>query len=177
MARGFCKQDYRRWKRWGDDPSLWPKIQRDLQAGVPEGFKRCRDCDEVKAHDQFSPVRRNRDGLQSYCRPCQNERAKASWANGNEQQRDRRARRTAAYSALRKYGPEGLAVHERRECGEGCDICGRVTIRMAIDHCHTTGKVRGLLCKDCNTALGIVEESPERLRALIAYIEQHREEP
>lgn len=41
----------------------------------------------------------------------------------------------------------------------------------SIDHSHTTGKVRGLLCNQCNTALGMAKESPETLRRMIAYLE------
>lgn len=44
-----------------------------------------------------------------------------------------------------------------------------------IDHCHETGKVRGLLCASCNTALGLIEESQDRAYALASYIEHHCE--
>jgi hypothetical protein len=43
-------------------------------------------------------------------------------------------------------------------------------LHLAVDHNHTTGKVRGLLCSACNLALGMVEESAERLEALAQYI-------
>ncbi len=41
------------------------------------------------------------------------------------------------------------------------------------DHDHKTGKVRGILCHHCNLALGNVKDSPERLRGLIAYLQDH----
>lgn len=43
-----------------------------------------------------------------------------------------------------------------------------------MDHCHTTGKVRGLLCNGCNLALGHVKDNPHRLRELAAYVERHQ---
>lgn len=46
---------------------------------------------------------------------------------------------------------------------------------LAVDHNHKTGKVRGLLCKGCNMALGNMKESPERLRAAAIYLETHNE--
>jgi hypothetical protein len=45
--------------------------------------------------------------------------------------------------------------------------------RLAVDHCHTSGKVRSLLCSICNQSIGQVGESVEILRAMIAYLETH----
>lgn len=52
-------------------------------------------------------------------------------------------------------------------------VNGRV-IDLAIDHCHTTGVVRGLLCSGCNKALGCAGDDPARLRALAVYLEVSR---
>jgi len=41
-----------------------------------------------------------------------------------------------------------------------------------VDHCHSTGKIRGLLCRACNTALGLVKDNPETLRNLASYLEK-----
>ena len=50
-----------------------------------------------------------------------------------------------------------------------CDICGRHKLefktRLAVDHCHKTGKIRGLLCYRCNTNLGIIEDEEFSKRA------------
>jgi hypothetical protein len=61
----------------------------------------------------------------------------------------------------------------------GCAVCGKTEGRMCIDHDHaccpgqgSCGKcVRGVLCTKCNAALGMVDDSIERLQALIAYLE------
>lgn len=44
---------------------------------------------------------------------------------------------------------------------------------LAIDHCHKTGKIRGLLCFSCNIILGHVEEKQNRLQNLIDYLQKH----
>lgn len=46
--------------------------------------------------------------------------------------------------------------------------------RIAVDHCHKTGKVRALLCTGCNTTLGHLEIEDERLKGLHEYIERYK---
>jgi predicted class III extradiol MEMO1 family dioxygenase len=46
--------------------------------------------------------------------------------------------------------------------------------KIAVDHCHTTGKVRELLCNGCNTTLGHLEIESERLDGLYEYMERHK---
>ena len=46
---------------------------------------------------------------------------------------------------------------------------------MVIDHCHATGKVRGILCRKCNTGLGLFNEDPDLLLKSYEYIKKHRE--
>lgn len=56
-----------------------------------------------------------------------------------------------------------------------CAICGKMDDGTPkffhLDHCHDTGKVRGILCKDCNLGLGRFSDDPDRLRAAIGYLE------
>lgn len=80
--------------------------------------------------------------------------------------------------ALKKYGltEQALAaILERQE--QQCPICERMlaypTVR-AIDHCHVTGSVRGVLCRRCNTALGLLEESPANLERALEYLSAPR---
>ena len=60
------------------------------------------------------------------------------------------------------------------EQGGSCAICkstpGRR--RLDVDHCHLTGKVRGLLCETCNKTLGFFNDDPELLKAALKYLEE-----
>lgn len=59
--------------------------------------------------------------------------------------------------------------------GGACAACGDpFTKTPHIDHCHETGVVRGLLCTQCNLALGLLRDDPVRIAALLAFINQHR---
>lgn len=63
--------------------------------------------------------------------------------------------------------------------GGKCAICGCILnssryTQFAVDHCHKTGKLRGLLCTNCNTGLGLFKDSTQRLQGAIDYLNKHR---
>jgi Recombination endonuclease VII. len=61
--------------------------------------------------------------------------------------------------------------------GEVCAICGTDKKRghnWHTDHCHTTGKVRGILCGWCNTGIGKLQENPEIFRKALEYLEESK---
>jgi hypothetical protein len=60
------------------------------------------------------------------------------------------------------------------EQGGRCLLCFGINAdgrRLSVDHNHKTGKVRGLLCSQCNTGIGLFRDNPELLRMAIQYIE------
>jgi hypothetical protein len=78
------------------------------------------------------------------------------------------------------YKQYGLSLERYEEMFEEqnglCAICenpdstGRL---LGVDHDHESGTIRGLLCSNCNTALGLVKEDPEILSRMIDYLEAH----
>lgn len=59
-----------------------------------------------------------------------------------------------------------------RKADGGCQCCGRKTSKLQLDHCHETGRLRGFLCQNCNSAIGFVSESPDLLRSIAKYVAQ-----
>lgn len=59
---------------------------------------------------------------------------------------------------------------------KGCMVCGRENNydgrRLHVDHCHTTGQVRGVLCDNCNRGVGMFKDRPELLRRAADYLEE-----
>ena len=101
----------------------------------------------------------NRERIRKQAR----ERYRANPAKGVETSRRSRVKR--------KYG---LSLEEyEAKIAEGCSICGAHGPRMAMDHCHTTGKVRAPLCSNCNNGLGRFLDRPDLLRAAADYLERH----
>lgn len=65
-----------------------------------------------------------------------------------------------------------IAPRPRPEICEVCGKKGKGRNGITLDHNHTTGKFRGWLCSNCNTALGLVKENAQTLQALIKYLNQ-----
>ncbi len=89
--------------------------------------------------------------------------------------RDRHLRNTYGLSN-KKY--EALVAKQGGNCASCRDPLPTVDKRQRrrsahVDHNHTTGDVRGVLCSGCNTSLGGLKESPRRAQALITYMKKH----
>jgi len=96
-----------------------------------------------------------------------------------EKNRAQTDKRRALTFARNNHGVTRAQADEMIEAQSGlCLICKlpargkRQQARLQVDHCHTTGLVRGMLCAPCNTALGLMK-SPETLRAAADYLEAH----
>lgn len=86
---------------------------------------------------------------------------------------------TSNESYKRLYGiTEEDYLRMLKEQNEVCKICLKPETakakdkvkRLSVDHCHTTGKVRGLLCNKCNTTLGKYEDSIETFERFVEYL-------
>jgi hypothetical protein len=77
---------------------------------------------------------------------------------------------------FKKYGITGEEFRTLVEKqGLKCPICNRdITKNPSVDHDHVTGKIRGLICNNCNLSVGNAEDSPDRLRAMAEYLERNR---
>lgn len=78
-------------------------------------------------------------------------------------------------SLKRKYGltPEQVEAMRLAQGGR-CAICDRKSARLFVDHCHTKGHVRALLCQTCNTFLGWYEKKADTILRFQRYLERHR---
>ena len=118
---------------------------------------------------------RQRKGKEFYeksCKACQYV-GTSKWSKENP---DRRREFDRVGKIRRAHGIDGLSVLARIDSGEGCEICGGHTVKMAVDHDHATGRVRGLLCSKHNTGLGLFNDNPELLSAAIEYLQKHKKD-
>ena len=108
-------------------------------------------------------------GVRSRCRTCHNQ--------------DMRERETSEYrrrKTLRSYGLSLDDYDRMLEQQEGkCAVCHStdnghpLSNFFVVDHCHETGKVRGLLCNSCNRGIGFFVDDPARLLQAAVYLEIH----
>jgi len=54
----------------------------------------------------------------------------------------------------------------------GCECCGKMPKRPTVDHCHSTGKLRGFLCANCNKGIGLLGDTTAGVRNAVAYLEK-----
>lgn len=136
---------------------------------VPPQSKRCPKCEEVKTLDQFSKNASNKDGLQVYCKPCALI-SQREWVAANPE-RQREISKKAALKATYGLSMDDFNRMWDQQAGM-CHICGTALGRHkhAVDHNHITGAVRAILCKQCNTALGLFKDSPAIIDRAASYL-------
>lgn len=138
-----------------------------LDRVVPDGHKWCPDCDTVKQVSDFARSSANRTGLHSYCLPCHNARGRESLAKIGG---------SRTYHLKRRYGITAEDADAMlQEQGGVCAIC-RVAPAAHVDHDHSTGKVRALLCFNCNGGLGQFRDDPAVLQAAVFYVQHHMQQ-
>jgi hypothetical protein len=131
--------------------------------------KYCGRCKTILDISCFAKNKVKKDGLQERCKYC-----RAIHAKENSHKRKKPTRENKRKYLLSSYG---LTVEDfkgiLREQNNCCAIClspewGRPS--PSVDHCHATGKVRGLLCNVCNRALGMFKDNIGVLENAIEYL-------
>lgn len=126
-------------------------------------YRRCSTCKVAKPESDMTKGRR--------CKACQADADRAYYARDPER-RKRQKQAARRRELLREYGLsqeqyDAMVV----EAAGRCAVCQRED-DLQVDHCHSSGRVRGLLCGLCNKALGLLQDDPARLRAAAAYLER-----
>lgn len=121
-------------------------------------IKKCITCNNTKSLDSFYK-RSSGKGIEGECKTCWSRRSTCRKLNITIEQYDK--------------------IHESNTC----EICGRTEgrikktgedFKLNIDHNHETKKTRGLLCLNCNTALGKFKDSVILLTKTIEYLEKYK---
>ena len=149
-----------------------------MSSETTDTHKHCRQCDQTLLHAAFGKNKNNPYGIHSECRECALERTRSfREARASRETSEEKRRRERANQVKSKYG---ITLEEAESMlaaqGGECRICGTNDFSQRtwhIDHCHTTGKVRGILCSECNLGLGKFIDDTSLLRAAIDYLEEY----
>lgn len=124
----------------------------------PNGYfrdKSCKTCGGV-----FTPT----NPCQLYCSSsCKGKNAYYKRNYGIDDATLEQMKKDQDYKCYLCHG-EGFLMNKKRHCE-----------KLAVDHDHDTGKVRKLLCHNCNRALGLFKDNPELMRKAASYVEEHQE--
>jgi len=169
---------------------------------VPNGYKRCGSCDQVKTLDEFGARERTQDGKRYSCKECVNlqNQARIDSLEGIEREKHLAIARQKSSKARQTekefYGPYYTVVLNCRsmasktnhswqevECWYAktfmrqqarCAICGTIPETLCIDHDHETLELRGLLCKNCNTGIGMLQDSADICSSAVSYLQNFK---
>lgn len=153
-------------------------------------LKKCLGCGETKETSEFHKDKSRKTGLRERCKTCRckyDEEVlkkcvsckKAFKVSGNSKAQKYCSAECQQY--FLKYGISGSEYKKmQKEQNNRCWICGETETtkdsrtgkfyKLAVDHCHETGNVRGLLCNKCNNGLGCFMDKKELLSKAIDYL-------
>lgn len=136
--------------------------------------KTCSRCGELKDYSAFSNYKHSKDGKKAACKSCQ----KVYNDLWFEKNRDKKADSNRWWMIENKYNltkDQYLEILEKQN--HTCKICGthqdnNTHKYLYVDHCHSTNLVRGLLCRACNSMLGMAKDDPIILQNAINYLKE-----
>lgn len=139
--------------------------------------KTCSKCGQSKDINQFYRLSSSPTGRNPQCKACYRQNGLRHY----QRHRTKLIKQASVDNRRRKYGVtqeifEALLAAQSYQCA----ICAvqltsdRFSLRPQIDHCHATGKVRGILCSKCNTALGSFGDQEEILLKAVQYLIKYR---
>lgn len=141
-------------------------------------LKTCTVCREPKPLSDYYASKRSADGKGYRCKLCDNKARKATLKRSVGTQNGYRRRHLQAVYGLTVEAYDAMLASQ----GNTCAICKtdnpyghgneptRMKMSFAVDHCHETGTVRGLLCNTCNRGLGFFKDNPQLLLEAFKYI-------
>ena len=151
--------------------------------------KRCTTCNLEKDFSEFNKMKQGKFGLRAVCKTCHKEANKNYYVNNKTnvaeknkkwQQDEKNKEAIRFYFVKRVYGidkTEWLNLLGKQD--NCCAICKETSDDLRFfhtDHDHSNGKVRGLLCKNCNTVLGHAKDNIEILEQAIQYLKRTKSE-
>ena len=137
-------------------------------------LKICSSCKELKQTEEYYKEKQSKDGLSYSCKSCKKEQTEKYKKTDTYRKRLRK-------HLWKKQGIEityeqylQLFLDQKGSCAICKTSVNQFNKGMCVDHCHETGKIRGLLCTDCNRGIGSLKDNLELLKQAVTYLEKHK---
>jgi len=133
-------------------------------------MKICSTCKIEKSFIEFYKCKANKDGVYHECKSCKSEYDKQRHAKNPKDRLNKNLQNR--YNITLEQKEHMIAAQNGK-----CAICETELDRgkhTCVDHCHTTGKVRQILCRPCNILIGHCKENTEVLKNAIQYLLTHQ---
>lgn len=145
------------------------------------GLRQCAKCRRWKSPRSFHRRFDRGKGWQSHCMDCKREIKRARRRKLVVRSREKEQNRLSVLKAVYGLSAHRWAKLMRAQKGR-CAICGKKETSvvkgglasLSVDHNHRTGRIRGLLCRKCNTGLGMFKDSVKTMKAAITYLRRNR---
>jgi hypothetical protein len=158
---------------------------------IPLKEKICSTCSKNQTIESFYLDKKSKDGYSFWCKTCCKEYNRKRYETFTEEYKLVKREKFKLWQKKNKehcrfhqikynYGltkEQYLIILEKQNYT--CDICPKEigkekkkNGRAVVDHCHKTGKIRGLLCDNCNRGLGSFQDSPKYLKKAVDYLNE-----
>jgi len=138
-------------------------------------MKKCPKCETFKEESEFYIEKKgkNKGEPTSWCKECSKNQSKSYYQNNKEKAKEsqktwvgKNKDKVAFIKAKSNYG---ISKEEYDSLNKVCVICGSID-NLGIDHSHQSGRIRGMLCANCNKGLGFFKDDPTLLLRASDYI-------
>jgi hypothetical protein len=148
--------------------------------------KTCTKCLLTKNIEEFPLHKNYKGGRSTWCIACHNDQGRR-WSKENPEKRNEKDKARNKRNPDKKRNSKlkqlyGITLIEFTDMSikqnDKCLICGKHKLdnknsKLFVDHCHKTGKIRGLICDRCNKCLGLMEDDIELLQGAIEYLKKN----
>ena len=136
--------------------------------------KTCSSCSEEKSLDLFYNYTKSKDGKFRQCKDCQKDSVRRYKKKMGKAyyERERYYKWKATYGLSKEEYEEMLNEQDGKcaICESDVHLVDNNGKRSAIDHCHNTGKVRGILCNNCNRGIGFLGDNSKVVKKALSYL-------
>lgn len=162
---GTCKKCSRAKSR--DRYSVESQKKQRLFCDVDNKIKTCTTCLKVLPFEQFSRAIRGAGGRRAKCKQCHKDYG-IRFGLLDPRSKHRKKIKYLYGLTLEQY--DAMLVAQNGQCA----ICSKHMDKPHVDHCHATGDVRELLCRNCNHGIGNFKDNTEHLSRAIEYLARHK---